>query len=82
MARHTCGPVACSYRPGCDFRLGDEQRQAFDAIKLVLIEATALVQPDSKGDRVLDTDARAVAISGILLKWHGTLAKRYLRPIV
>ena len=51
---------------GATFAWGDEQQQAFNFIKIALIEATALAQPDSEGDIVLDTDASAVAISGIL----------------
>ena len=48
---------------GATFAWGDEQQQAFNAVKLALIEATALAQPDSEGEFVLDTDASAVAIS-------------------
>ena len=36
-----------------------------------LIEATALEQPDFEGAFVLDTDASAVAMSGILYQWQG-----------
>ena len=48
------------------FTWGPEQQKAFNEIKKALIEATALAQPDSEGEFVLDTDASAVAISGIL----------------
>ena len=47
-----------------------------------MIEATALAQPDSEGEFVLDTDASAVAISGILHQWQGPPGERRLRPIV
>ena len=67
---------------GATFAWGDEQQQAFNAIKLALIEATALAQPDSEGEFVLDTDASAVAISGILHQWQGPPGERRLRPIV
>ena len=61
---------------------GGEQQQAFNAIKLALIEATALAQPDSEGEFVLDTDASAVAISGILHQWQIPPMEWRLRPIV
>ena len=48
------------------FTWGSEQQQAFSEIKMALIDATALAQPDSDGEFVLDTDTSAVAISGIL----------------
>ena len=35
------------------------------------MEATALAQPDSEWEIVLDTDASGVAISGILHQWQG-----------
>ena len=67
---------------GATFAWWDEQQQAFNAVKLALIEATALAQPDSEGEFVLDTDASAVAISGILHQWQGPPGERRLRPIV
>ena len=56
---------------GATFAWGDEQQHAFNAIKLALIEATALAQLDSEGEFVLDTDASAVTISGFLPQWQG-----------
>ena len=50
----------------CPFVWGSEQQLIFNDIKKALIDATALAQPDSDGELVLDTDASAVAISGIL----------------
>ena len=41
------------------FTWGSEQQQAFNEIKNALIEATALAQPDSDGEFVLDTDTQA-----------------------
>ena len=67
---------------GATFAWGDEQQQAFNAVKLALIEAIALAQPVSEGEFVLDTDASAVAISGILHQWQGPPGERRLRPIV
>ena len=46
------------------------------------MEATALAQPDTEGEFVLDTDASGVAISGILHQWQGPPESRKLRPIV
>ena len=60
---------------------GSEQQQAFKEIKKVLIETTALAQPDSE-EIVIDTFASVVAISGILHQRHGPPGDRRLRPIV
>ena len=65
-----------------NFAWGSEQQLAFNEIKKALIDATALSQPDSESEFVLDTDASAVAISGILHQWQGPLGERRLRPIV
>ena len=73
-------PLHATTGLGATFAWGDEQQQAFNAIKLALIEATALAQPDLEGEFVLDIDASAVAISGIL--WQGPPGERRLRPIV
>ena len=64
------------------FAWGPDQQRAFNEIKKALIEATALAQPDSEGEFVLDTDATAVAISGILHQWQGAPGERRLRPII
>ena len=64
------------------FAWGSEQQLAFNEINKALIDATALAQPDSDGESVLDTDASAVAISGILHQWQGQPGERRLRPIV
>ena len=48
------------------FAWGSEQQLAFNEIKKTFIDATALAQSDSDGEIVLDTDASAVTISGIL----------------
>ena len=64
------------------FAWGPDQQKAFNEIKKALIEATALAQPDSEEEFVLDTDASAVAISGILHLWQGAPGERRLRPII
>ena len=64
------------------FAWGPEQQKAFNKIKKALIEATALAQPDSEAEFVLDTDASSVAISGILHQWQGAPGERRLRPII
>ena len=64
------------------FAWGPDQQKAFNEIKTALIEATALAQPDSEGEFVLDTGASAVAISGILHQWQGAPGERRLRPII
>ena len=64
------------------FAWGPEQQKAFNEIEKALIEATALAQPDSEEEFVLDTDASSVAISGILHQWQGPPGQRRRRPIV
>ena len=51
---------------GTAFLWGREQQQAFNSIKIALIESTALAQPDSDGEFVLETNASDVTISGSL----------------
>ena len=62
------------------FAWGPDQQKAFNEVKTALIEATALAQPDSEGEFVLDTDASAVAISGILHQWQGAPGERRTTP--
>ena len=59
-----------------------EQQQAFKGIKIPLMEATALAQPDSEGEFVLDTDSSGVAISGILHQWQRPPESKRLRPVI
>ena len=61
---------------------GSEQQQAFNEVKEALIKKTALAQPDSEGEFVLDADASAVAISDNLHQWQGPPGHRRLRSIV
>ena len=60
------------------FAWGSEQQLAFNEIKKALFDATTLAQPDSEGEFVLDTDASAVAISGILHQWQATFTSNTL----
>ena len=48
----------------------EEQQQAFNGIKVAMIEATALAQPDSEGEFVLSSDASGGAISEIFHQWQ------------
>ena len=75
-------PLHAVTRLNATFAWGPDQQKAFNEIKKALIEATALAQPDSEEEFVLDTDASAVAISGILHQWQGAPGERHLRPII
>ena len=75
-------PLHAMTGAGSSFLWGEEQQRAFNSIKVALMEATALAQPDTEGEFVLDTDASGVAISGILHQWQGPPESRKLRPIV
>ena len=75
-------PLHAMTGAGSPFLWGEEQQRAFNSIKVALMEATALAQPDTEGEFVLDTDASGVAISGILHQWQGPPESRKLRPIV
>jgi len=55
--------------------------EAFNAIKEALITAPILALPTETGEFVLDTDASAVAISGILQQWQEVDGKQKLRVI-
>ena len=57
-------------------------QDAFDAVKQALANATALAPPNEKGRFVLDTNASAVAIAGILHQEQEHNGKIILRPIV
>ena len=75
-------PLHAMTRKGTSFLWGEEQKRAFNSIKVALMEATALAQPDTEGEFVLDTDASDVAISGIHQQWQGPPENRKLQPIV
>ena len=59
-----------------------KHQEAFDAVKEALANATALAAPNEDGRFVLDTDASAVAIAGILHQEQEHNGKTVLRPIV
>ena len=63
-------PLNLIDRKGKTFEWGELQRTAFAAVKLALMSAPILALPTGNGDYVLDTDASAVAISGILQQWQ------------
>ncbi len=55
--------------------------EAFEQIKTALTSGPVLALPDEHGDFVVDTDASAVTISGILQQWQMIDGKRKLRVI-
>ena len=59
-----------------------KHQEAFDSVKQALADATALAAPNEEGRFVLDTDASAVAIAGILHQEQEYNGKTILRPIV
>ena len=60
----------------------EKHQNAFDSVKQALADATALAAPNDEGRFVLDTDASAVAIAGILHQEQEHNGKTILRPIV
>ena len=64
------------------FHWETKHQEAFDAVKEALANATALAAPNEDGRFVLDTDASAVAIAGILHQEQEHNGKTILRPIV
>ena len=62
MACKTSSPLHAITGAASSFLWGEEQQRAFNSIKVALMEATALAQPDTEGEFVLDTDASGVAI--------------------
>ena len=82
MARQVDCTLAYRYRTQCHLCIESRVAKAFNETKKALIAATALVQPDSEGEFLLDTDASAVVNSGILHQWQGPKGQRRLRPLV
>ena len=64
------------------FYWNEKQQEAFDLVKQALADATDLAAPNDEGRFVLDTDASAVAIAGILHQEQEYQEKTILRPIV
>ena len=69
-------------RKNQQYAWSDKHQTAFEAVKKSLLEATALAAPNAEGRFVLDTDASAVAIAGILHQEQEYKGKTILRPIV
>ena len=60
----------------------ERHQEAFDLVKPALADATVLAAPNEERRFVLDTDASAVAIAGILHQEQGHNGKTILRPII
>ena len=75
-------PMHAITRVNATFAWGAGQQQAFNEMTRALLEATALAQPESEVEIVLDTDASAVPISGILHQWQGPPGQRRLKPCI
>ena len=60
----------------------NETHEAFDSVNEALADATALAAPNESGRFVLDIDASAVAIGGILHQEQQYHGKTILRRIV
>ena len=74
-------PLNALLRKSLNFSWNERAEKAFQEVKQALMSATALAAPNGTGTFVLDTDASAVAIAGILhqeQEWEG---KTVLRPI-
>ena len=77
----TAEPLNALLRKNLSFLWNQRAHIAFEKVKEALKNATALAAPNETGTFVLDTDASAVAIAGILhqeQEWEG---KTVLRPI-
>ena len=64
------------------FYWNQKHQKAFDTVKQALADATPLAAPSEEGRFVLDTDASAVAIAGILHQEQEHSGGSVLRPIV
>ena len=64
------------------FYWNEKHQEAFDLVKQALADATALAAPNEEGRFVLDTDASAVAIAGILHQEQEDNGRTIFRPIV
>ena len=74
-------PMQELLRKNQHFYWKEKHQEAFDSVKQALADATALAAPN-EGRFVLDTDASAVAIAGILHQEQEYNGKTILRPIV
>ena len=75
-------PMQELLRKNQHFYWKEKHQEAFDSVKQALADATALAAPNEEGRFVLDTDASAVAIAGILHQEQQHNGKTILRPIV
>ena len=75
-------PMQELLRKNQHFHWKEKHQEAFDSVKQALADATALAAPNEEGRFVLDTDASAVAIAGILHQEQQYNGKTILRPIV
>ena len=75
-------PMQELLRKNQHFYWKEKHQEAFDSVKQALADATALAAPNEEGRFVLDTDASAVAIAGILHQEQQFNGKTILRPIV
>ena len=75
-------PMQELLRKNQHFYWKEKHQEAFDSVKQALADATALAAPNEEGRFVLDTDASAVAIAGILHQEQQYNGKTILRPIV
>ena len=74
-------PLNALLRKNLIFSWNPRADQAFQKVKDGLMSATALAAPNETGKFVLDTDASAVAIAGILHQEQEHEGKTILRPI-
>ena len=75
-------PLQERLRKNQHFYWNEKHQEAFDSVKQALVDATDLVTPNEGGCFVLDTDASAVTIAGIIHRKQEYNAKTILRPIV
>ena len=75
-------PMQELLRKNQHFHWKERHQEAFDSVKQALADATALAAPNDEARFVLDTDASAVAIAGILHQEQEYNGKTILRPIV
>jgi hypothetical protein len=65
-------PLKLLQRKKVTYDWHEQAQQTFDMLKRTLVEEPILMSPQPKGRFVLDTDASAVAIAGILQQWQDT----------
>jgi hypothetical protein len=71
-------PLKLLQRKNAPYNWDEQAQQAFDTLKSTLVSKDILVPPQPEGRFVLDTDASAVAIAGILHQWQDTKHGRKL----